>query len=1529
MKRKIFISYSRVDEKWKEIVVKHLKLLPNIDIWDDSRIDGGARWFQEIKEALISSKIAILLISADFLTSRFIGENEVPPLLERHERGEVIIFPIILRPCFWELTWVADFNVRPRNGKPLREMSGPEGSESELVTIVREISKLLDKAAAREQKLSEYELALRKTLEKNWPDIDGVRKQCRQKSQELTNTDITAVEKSIIAEVKAEYDEKLRVYGLAFREVLAKTWPDVDGARNQCRQTSQGLTDADITAVEKSIIAEVKAEYEKKLREYELAFRKTLVQTWPDVDKAHEQCREKSQGLTDVDITAIEQPIIAEVKAKYEKKLREYGSTFGEALAKTWPDVDKAREQCRQKSQRLTDADITAIEKPIIAKVKAAYEQKLGEYELAFGEALAKTWPNVDGTREQCRQKSQGLTDADITAIEQPIIAKVKAEYEKKLREYGSAFGEALAKTWPDVDEARKQCREKSQELTDADITATEKSIIEKTNAEYQQKLREYGLAFGEALAKTWPDVDKAREQCREKSQELTDADITAIEQPIIAKVKAEYEKKLREYGSAFGEALAKTWPNVDEARNQCQKKSQGLTDADITAVEKSIIAEVKAEYEKKLREYELAFRKTLVQTWPDVDKAHEQCREKSQGLTDVDITAIEQPIIAEVKAKYEKKLRAYESAFGEALAKTWPDVGEARKQCQQKSQELTDADITATEKSIIEKTNAEYQQKLREYGLAFGEALAKTWPDVGEARKQCQQKSQELTDADITATEKSIIEKTNAEYQQKLREYGLAFGEALAKTWPDVNKVRNQCREKSQGLTDADITAIEQPIIAKVKAEYEKKLREYGSAFGEALAKTWSDVGEARKQCQQKSQGLTDADITAIEKPLIEEAKVAYEKKLRAYELAFGEALAKIWPDVNEARKQCRQKSQGLTDADITAIEQPIIAKVKAEYEKKLREYGSAFGEALAKTWSDVGEARKQCQQKSQGLTDADITAIEQPIIAKVKAEYEKNLREYGSAFGEALAKTWPDVGEARKQCQQKSQGLTDADITAIEQPIIAKVKAEYEKNLREYGSAFRQAMAKTWPNINEARNQCRQKSQGLTDADITAIEKPLIEEAKVAYEKKLRAYELAFGEALAKIWPDVNEARKQCRQKSQGLTDADITTIEQSIIAKVKAEYEKNLREYGSAFRQAMAKTWPNINEARNQCRQKSQGLTDADITAIEKLIIAEVKAAYKQKLGEYESVFHRALAKTWPDVDEARNQCQQESQGLMNADITAIEKPVMAKAEMAYEQKLDEYKSAFRQALEKNWPDMDVARNRCWQKSQGLGDPDIATVEKAVSTEIEKEIIPPPPLPRPDPRKKKWVKIGIGIGSLLLVAVVIDVIDAVLEEKPVTVTEELELDLLEPVPITEPISAPEPITPKCEESYCMTVDDLTFSFKWLDDSMAEVEKAYEAISVGNRHPREIASKLTDRGMKWRLPTLKEFRKIAAKALEQYKHEPHKVAGKCFYISGYAKRRDALPCAYVDKNGKVTRKEIDRQDAVYLVFAHDNDNT
>ena len=80
----IFISYSHKDQEYLNRILVHLKPIgkeDEIDTWSDLRLRPGDQWRKEIALALDQAAVAILLVSADFLASDFIVENELPPLL--------------------------------------------------------------------------------------------------------------------------------------------------------------------------------------------------------------------------------------------------------------------------------------------------------------------------------------------------------------------------------------------------------------------------------------------------------------------------------------------------------------------------------------------------------------------------------------------------------------------------------------------------------------------------------------------------------------------------------------------------------------------------------------------------------------------------------------------------------------------------------------------------------------------------------------------------------------------------------------------------------------------------------------------------------------------------------------------------------------------------------------------------------------------------------------------------------------------------------------------------------------------------------------------------------------------------------------------------------------------------------------------------------------------------------------------------------------------------------------------------------
>jgi hypothetical protein len=117
---KVFISYSHKDEVWKDRLVTHLSVLKDLEIWDDRRIMAGEGWLPEIEKAIESAHIAILLITANFLSSKFILKEEIPRLFERKQREGLKVIPLIVRPCAWKkVKWLKPIQARPKDGKAL------------------------------------------------------------------------------------------------------------------------------------------------------------------------------------------------------------------------------------------------------------------------------------------------------------------------------------------------------------------------------------------------------------------------------------------------------------------------------------------------------------------------------------------------------------------------------------------------------------------------------------------------------------------------------------------------------------------------------------------------------------------------------------------------------------------------------------------------------------------------------------------------------------------------------------------------------------------------------------------------------------------------------------------------------------------------------------------------------------------------------------------------------------------------------------------------------------------------------------------------------------------------------------------------------------------------------------------------------------------------------------------------------------------------------------------------------------------
>lgn len=131
-RNRVFISYSHSDRKYLDRLKTHLVPYERrglLSVWDDTQIRPGSIWYEEIKQAIKQTKVAILLVSADFLASRFIAEDELPPLLDAAKSEGAIIIPIILSHCAFEQTELAKFQAINSPSRPLDMMRKSEREE--------------------------------------------------------------------------------------------------------------------------------------------------------------------------------------------------------------------------------------------------------------------------------------------------------------------------------------------------------------------------------------------------------------------------------------------------------------------------------------------------------------------------------------------------------------------------------------------------------------------------------------------------------------------------------------------------------------------------------------------------------------------------------------------------------------------------------------------------------------------------------------------------------------------------------------------------------------------------------------------------------------------------------------------------------------------------------------------------------------------------------------------------------------------------------------------------------------------------------------------------------------------------------------------------------------------------------------------------------------------------------------------------------------------------------------------------------
>jgi ubiquinone/menaquinone biosynthesis C-methylase UbiE len=158
LRDQIFISYSHIDREWLQrlqVFLKPVFRTGRLKPWDDTNIRVGSEWRAEIRAAIDRARVAILLVSPDFLASDFIADAELPNILEAGRSGGLTIVWLLLSATPYQFTPVGrilgEIQCAHPEDTPLDTLHEPEQNQffSKLVGDLVEFFPDNDAPAAR------------------------------------------------------------------------------------------------------------------------------------------------------------------------------------------------------------------------------------------------------------------------------------------------------------------------------------------------------------------------------------------------------------------------------------------------------------------------------------------------------------------------------------------------------------------------------------------------------------------------------------------------------------------------------------------------------------------------------------------------------------------------------------------------------------------------------------------------------------------------------------------------------------------------------------------------------------------------------------------------------------------------------------------------------------------------------------------------------------------------------------------------------------------------------------------------------------------------------------------------------------------------------------------------------------------------------------------------------------------------------------------------------------------------------------
>jgi len=142
----LFVSCAPEDAQLRDSLLKHLAIflrLGNIRYWGAETVPPGADTQYEAEQALESADVALLLLSANSLSSDLVQDVELPRLIARHNHRGLRVIPVLMRTCAWQHhPWLGKLTPLPRSGRAIAAYDA-DSRDQVLTEVVEEIATLV------------------------------------------------------------------------------------------------------------------------------------------------------------------------------------------------------------------------------------------------------------------------------------------------------------------------------------------------------------------------------------------------------------------------------------------------------------------------------------------------------------------------------------------------------------------------------------------------------------------------------------------------------------------------------------------------------------------------------------------------------------------------------------------------------------------------------------------------------------------------------------------------------------------------------------------------------------------------------------------------------------------------------------------------------------------------------------------------------------------------------------------------------------------------------------------------------------------------------------------------------------------------------------------------------------------------------------------------------------------------------------------------------------------------------------------